>query len=292
MKPAVFRFAPSPNGRLHLGHAHSALLNERLARERGGRLLLRIEDIDPGRTREAFVEAIFDDLAWLGLAWEMPVRRQSGHLADYRAAADRLRRDRLVYPCFCTRAEVARAAGIAAGLEGREVARDPDGAPLYPGTCRDLSPDGIAARIAAGLKPAWRIDMARACPAGGSSLAWTRFDPDFACEAVAAKPGLWGDTILVRRDTPTSYHLSVVVDDALQGVTHVVRGHDLEAATDLHRLLQARLGLSSPSYHHHGLVLDDAGLKLSKSTGAPSLADLRERGETASSVRARLGFAP
>ncbi|HMO30995.1 tRNA glutamyl-Q(34) synthetase GluQRS [Enterovirga sp.] len=286
MNPATFRFAPSPNGRLHLGHAYSALLNERFARGAGGRLLLRIEDIDPGRTREEHVRAICEDLAWLGLAWEKPVRRQSRHLADYAAAAERLRGGGLLYPCFCSRAEVAR---NAARL-GAAAPRDPDGAFLYPGTCRALSREEAATRIAAGERAAWRLDMARARLAAPAPLSWRRFGLDFGEEEVRARPEGWGDAVLVRRDTPTSYHLSVVVDDALQGITHVVRGRDLEAATDLHRLLQALLGLPRPLYHHHALVRDEAGAKLAKSAGSASLADLREAGETAESIRLRLGF--
>ena len=281
MSPAVFRFAPSPNGRLHLGHAYCALLNQRFAREIGGHLLLRIEDIDPGRTREDHVEAIARDLAWLGLAWDGPVRRQSRHLPDYAVAADGLARRGLLYPCFCTRSEIARGA----------AACDPDGAPLYPGTCRTLSEAERAARLAAGRRPALRLAMDRARREAPDRLAWTRFDARFASESVEASPERWGDAVLVRRDTPTSYHLAVVVDDALQGVSHVVRGRDLEAATDLHRLLQALLDLPTPLYHHHALVLDAAGAKLAKSAGSPALADLRARGESAAAIRARLGFA-
>ena len=277
---AVFRFAPSPNGRLHLGHAFSALLNESLAREAGGRLLLRIEDIDPGRTREAHVQGIMEDLAWLGLSFDGPVRRQSAHMADYEAAAGRLRGRGLLYPCFCTRSEIARAAS---------GPRDPDGAPLYPGTCRDLKRRDQEERLASGRKPSFRLDMRGACR-DTPRLFWTRFDPAFRRDEVAARPERWGDPVLVRRDTPTSYHLAVVLDDATQGVTHVVRGRDLEAATDLHRLLQALLDLPSPLYHHHALVRDEAGEKLAKSAGSPALADLRAAGKTAVSVREWLGF--
>lgn len=286
MTPPTFRFAPSPNGRLHLGHAYSALLNERFARTAGGRLLLRIEDIDRGRTREEHVRAICEDLAWLGLAWEKPVRRQSRHFADYAAAAERLRGGGLLYACFCSRAEVARNAA----RQGAAAPRDPDGAFLYPGTCRALSREEAAARIAAGERPAWRLDAGRARAAVPAALSWRRFGLDFGQEEVSARPESWGDSILVRRDTPTSYHLSVVVDDALQGVTHVVRGRDLEAATDLHRLLQALLGLPVPLYHHHALVLDETGAKLAKSAGSAPLAGLRKAGETAASIRLRLGF--
>lgn len=286
MSQAVFRFAPSPNGRLHLGHAYSALLNEALARECGGRLLLRIEDIDPGRTREEHVAAIFADLGWLGIVWDEPVRRQSAHLGDYAEAAGALRGRGLLYPCTCSRAEIARDAAALAAREGREVARDPDGAPLYPGTCRR----GIPVESDAGRSPAWRLDIAAARRTLPELLTWTRFGRDVPDGCVLSRPESWGDPVLVRRDTPTSYHLSVVVDDALQGVTHVVRGRDLEAATDLHRLLQALLGLPSPRYHHHPLLVDEAGAKLAKSMGSPALAELRKAGETAESIRSRLGF--
>lgn len=286
-RPAIFRFAPSPNGRLHLGHAYSALLNDALARARGGRVLLRIEDIDPGRTREDYVTAIREDLAWLGLVWEEPVRRQSEHMADYAAAAVRLEAADLLYSCFCSRGDITKAAEAVGG----EPERDPDGAPLYPGTCRHLSQGDVAARIASGRRPALRLDMARAVAAAPKALFWTRFGPDFADSSVEAHPERWGDPVIIRRDTPTSYHLSVVVDDALQGVTHVVRGRDLEAATGLHRLLQVLLGLPCPRYHHHDLLIDESGAKLAKSAGSRSLADLREAGESAAAIRARLGFA-
>ena len=288
MSEAAFRFAPSPNGRLHLGHAYSALLNEALAREVGGRLLLRIEDIDPGRSREEHVAAIHEDLAWLGIAFETPVRRQSAHLADYAAAAGRL--GRLLYPCLCSRTEIARDAAALAALHGRETARDPDGAPRYPGTCRGRTAAEIAARIADGSRPALRLDMAAALARVTGPLHWTRFGADLVDQEIEARPERWGDVVLVRRDTPTSYHLSVVVDDAIQGISHIVRGRDLEAATDLHRLLQALLALPRPRYHHHDLVLDEAGDKLAKSVGSPALADLRAAGESAGTIRARLGF--
>lgn len=284
-----FRFAPSPTGRLHLGHAYSALLNEALARRSGGHLLLRIEDIDPARTREEHVEAIHDDLAWLGLTFDAKVRRQSAHLDDYAGAAGKL--GSLLYPCLCSRAEIARDAAALAARRGREVARDPDGTPIYPGTCRMRPAVEIARRMADGVRPAFRLDLAAALHRAPHARSWTRFDADFATTDVAARPERWGDVVLVRRDTPTSYHLSVVVDDAIQGISHVVRGRDLEAATDLHRLLQALLGLPSPRYHHHELVRDDAGQKLAKSAGSAALADLRAAGESPGAVRARLGFA-
>jgi glutamyl-Q tRNA(Asp) synthetase len=269
------RFAPSPNGRLHVGHALSALAGFDVAAELGGRFLLRIEDIDPARTREAHVAAILDDLGWLGLAWEQPVLRQSEHLAVYRAAADRLAAEGLLYPCFATRTEIA-----AAAVPG---ACDPDGAPLYPGLCKGLPPAEIAAREAAGEPFALRLDMDRALAAAGARLAgrpltFREVDARGRPGAIReARPERWGDAVIVRKDTPTSYHLAVVVDDARQGITHVTRGRDLLAATDLHRLLQVLLDLPEPLYHHHALIVGCDGRKLAKSLGAEPLAALRQR---------------
>jgi glutamyl-Q tRNA(Asp) synthetase len=278
--PPVFRFAPSPNGRLHLGHARSALLNQDFARRAGGRLLLRIEDIDQERCRPAFVTGILEDLAWLGLAWEKPVRRQSEHFSDYREAAARLRGQGLLYPCFCSRRAVAHNAALK-----RKAWVDPDGAPLYAGTCRSLPPNESERRIASGEPYVWRLAMDRALGLAPRELGYRRFDADFREETVAGAPERWGDAVLVRKDTPTSYHLSVVVDDALQGVTHVVRGTDLEAATDLHVLLQQLLALPTPRYHHHALIRDPGGDKLAKSRGSETLASLRARGWTPGMVR-------
>lgn len=264
----VFRFAPSPNGRLHLGHAYSALLNAQFASSMHGRLLLRLEDIDTTRCTPELVQHCYDDLRWLGLPWEEPVRVQSQHFADYAAALDILKNRGLLYPCFCSRSDIAAAS----------THTDPDGAPLYPGTCRTRDD---ADRL---HEPhAWRLNMAKALKAAPGPHHYTRFVRQ---DTVAANPARWGDVVLARKDTPTSYHLSVVVDDALQGVTHVVRGEDLEAATDLHVLLQALLALPTPHYHHHGLLREAAGEKLSKSKGSESLADLRMRGLTAEDVRA------
>jgi glutamyl-Q tRNA(Asp) synthetase len=287
----VFRFAPSPNGRLHLGHAYSALLNEQLARLTGGRLLLRIEDIDLARCRPEFEAAILEDLAWLGLDWERPVRRQSEHFEDYRRAFEELRRQGVVFPCFCSRQDVARAVAGREARPGEAWPRDPDGAPLYPGTCRRLSAATAADCMAAGAAAAWRLAADRAAGIAGP-LAVRRFEPAGASSVVAADPARWGDAVVVRKEVPTSYHLSVVVDDALQGVTHVVRGRDLEAATDLHVLLQWLLGLPSPAYHHHDLITDQAGAKLSKSLGSEPLAALRARGVTPQMIRETLGFPP
>ncbi len=292
MTKPVFRFAPSPNGRLHLGHAYSALLNDALARRFDGRFLLRIEDIDITRCRPEYESAIYEDLAWLGLDWERPVRRQSEHFSDYRSAFQSLKGRGLAYPCFCSRKQIAERIEAIEAESGESWPRDPDGAPLYPGTCKGLPPDEIARMIGSGEAHAWRIDseaVRRLLPA---PLVFTRFTPDGATDIVEADPWGWGDAVIVRKDVPTSYHLSVVVDDALQGVTHIVRGRDLEAATDLHVLLQKLLGLVTPLYHHHGLVLDSGGDKLAKSRRSQALSELRALGETAAEIRRRLGFAP
>ncbi len=277
MSSPVFRFAPSPNGRLHLGHAYSALLNAELARAHNGRFLLRLEDIDPARCTPALRQAALEDLAWLGLTWEEPIRVQSEHMADYTRALAALEQRRLVYPCFCTRSEVAAAAKGA----------DPDGAPLYHGACRSLSAAERQARLQSGAPHAFRLDMKRAIAAAGSPLVYCRFAPPAITggEKVDVNPQRWGDVILARKDTPTSYHLSVVVDDALQGVTHVVRGKDLEASTEVHVLLQALLNLPTPLYHHHVLLSDQDGLKLAKRRGSESLADLKEKSVSAEEVR-------
>jgi glutamyl-Q tRNA(Asp) synthetase len=289
MPPPVFRFAPSPNGYLHLGHAYSALLNFDSARQSGGRFLLRIEDIDQSRCRAEFETAIYEDLGWLGVAWEQPVRRQSRHLADYRAAVEKLSALGLVYPSFESRAEIARL------VEQREAGgrwpRDPDGAPLYPGTAKLLSDDQRTRLLQSGPPFALRLDMAAASATAGV-LGWVERGEGPAGEtgAVAARPEAWGDIVLARRETPTSYHLSVVIDDALQGVTEVVRGQDLFWSTSVHRLLQALLGLPQPAYRHHRLVLDAAGRKLSKSTAATGLRELRAGGATMADIRRLVGL--
>lgn len=286
----LLRFAPSPNGRLHLGHAYSALLNDAVAHRLGGTWLLRIEDIDPVRATSENIAGIEQDLAWLGLDWPKPVRRQSEHMATYRAAADRLHDHGLLYSCFCSRGEIAAAVAEREQARGTNWPRDPDGAPLYPGTCRDLPASEVAARLRAGEPHALRLDMA-AAREGVADPTWTSFDPAGGEGRVPADPARWGDVVVVRKEVPTSYHLSVVVDDALQGITHVVRGTDLEAATDIHAVLAARLGLDLPRYHHHALLTDATGLKLSKSRNSESLRAMREAGETAASIRGRFGFA-
>ncbi len=283
----VTRFAPSPNGPLHLGHALSALVGFDMAARAGGTFLLRIEDIDPGRSRDDHVAGIFADLAWLGIAWPEPVRRQSAHFADYAAAAGRLAALGVLYPCFATRAEIAAAADPAL--------TDPDGAPLYRCLHKALGVDEVAARKARGEPFALRIDMARALAiartrSAGAPLTFVEIDTAGSAETVAADPARWGDAVIVRKDVATSYHLSVVVDDHGQGITQVTRGRDLLAATDLHRLLQVLLGLAAPVYHHHALVLGADGRKLSKSEGATGLAVLRAQGITPADIRRRVGL--
>jgi glutamyl-Q tRNA(Asp) synthetase len=286
----VFRFAPSPNGRLHLGHALSALTNERMAERLDGRLLLRIEDIDPLRCRPEFEQAIHDDLAWLGIAFDGAARRQSEHLSDYAEALGRLQARELVYPCFCSRSEVKRFVAERRAEGGGRWPVDPDNAPLYPGTCRALQHGEAERRVASGAPHVLRLAMDRAVEAIGEPAAYMVFDESGRTSSVAADPARWGDVVLARKETPTSYHLSVVVDDALQGVTHVVRGRDLEAGTDIHVVLQRLLGLATPLYHFHPLLLDETGEKLAKSRGSESLADLRAQGVTAGAIRTRLGF--
>jgi glutamyl-Q tRNA(Asp) synthetase len=289
MSALVCRFAPSPNGYLHLGHALSALMNFDLARRAGGRFLLRIEDIDATRCRRELESAIYEDLAWLGIAWEHPVRRQSEHLDEYRAALARLEADGLVYPAFESRAEIA--AQIAAMPQ--PWPRDPDGAPLYPGNARALSEPERARRMAAGEPYALRLDMAAAMArAGASPLTWAEAGAgsDRESGTIVADPQQWGDVVLGRKEVPTSYHLAVVIDDARQGVTDVVRGHDLFWSSSVHRLLQMLLGLPAPAYHHHRLVLGADGRKLSKSTQATALRTLRQDGLAAADIRRMIGL--
>ena len=281
----ILRLAPSPNGWLHLGHAFSALFTARAAARLGGRFLLRIEDIDPARSKPEFVSGILEDLAWLGLRWPEPVLQQSARMAAYAAAADALKRRNLLYPCFCTRRDrVANAAGT-----------DPDGAPLYPGTCRHLAPELAAERLARGEPAQWRLKMDEAAaeagpltimeaPAPGLDALWADAAPR------CAAPARWGDAVVLRKEMPTSYHLSVTVDDAAQGVTHVTRGMDLFASTDLHVLLQRLLGLPSPVYCHHRLLKDAEGQKLAKSKGSSALRALRDSGAAAGDLRRSLGF--
>ncbi len=284
--PPVFRFAPSPNGYLHLGHALSAILNYDLARAAGGRFLLRIEDIDTARSRPEFERAICEDLAWLGLVWETPVRRQSDHLADHAQALARLDAMGLLYASFESRSEIARIAA-----ERAPWPRDPDGAPLYPGMGKAVPPAERRRRIEAGEPYALRLDVEAAIRRTGP-LTWIESGagPEGETGEVAARPEAWGDVVLARKDMPTSYHLAVTVDDALQGVTHVVRGGDLFRSTGIHRLLQALLGLPAPAYRHHRLILDSDGRKLSKSTQATALRTLRGGGATPAHIRRLVGL--
>jgi glutamyl-Q tRNA(Asp) synthetase len=283
--PPTLRFAPSPNGRLHLGHAFSALFTARAAASLEGAFLLRIEDIDPARSKPEFDAGILEDLRWLGLDWPEPVWRQSARMPAYAAAAEALKAEGLLYPCFCSRREIAAAA----------TAADPDGAPLYPGACRALCNSEIADRLARGDQVQWRLKMDKAAhkagpltiteaPSCGADALWTQ------TATRPARPERWGDVVLIRKEAPTSYHLSVTIDDAAQAVTHVTRGMDLFAATDLHVLLQSLLNLPAPVYCHHQLQLDSYGEKLAKSKDAPSLKSLREAGETPAALRRRLGF--
>lgn len=275
----VTRFAPSPTGRLHVGHAYSALFAARAAGEAGGRFLLRIEDIDAGRCRPEFEDGIYEDLAWLGLTWESPVRRQSEHLPDYRSFLDKLDQIGVVYPCFCTRKEIA--------LEVDRAGRAPHGpdGPLYPGTCRAHPPSERRERIAAGEPHALRLDMRRAASLAGP-LTFT--DHDRGTIGVDG-PGC-GDVVLARRDAPTSYHLAVTVDDAIQGVTLVTRGEDLLHATHVHRTLQALLGLPEPDYRHHRLLTGADGRRFAKRDRSLTIAALRQAGKSPAEVRVMAGF--
>lgn len=290
MSTPVFRFAPSPNGRLHLGHAFSALLDHALARRLDGRFLLRLEDIDTTRCRPEYEAAILADLVWLGIDWDGPPRRQSEHFDAYTAALERLKAMDLVYPSFLGRGEIrARVAALEAA--GRPWPRDPDGAPHYPGDERDLDAAVRAARLAAEPHVVWRLDTARALALTGP-LDWREAGagPNGETGRIPADPAAWGDPVLARWEVPTSYHLSVVVDDGLQGITHVVRGRDLFHATAVHRLLQRLLDLPEPIYLHHRLIVDDAGRKLAKSAADTALAELRRAGMTPADIRRLVGW--
>jgi glutamyl-Q tRNA(Asp) synthetase len=273
--PVVTRFAPSPTGLLHLGHAHAAAAAWRAARAAGGRFLLRIEDIDPGRCRPEFAAAIEEDLRWLGLDWDGPVRVQSAHLAEYRASLGVLEARGLLFPCFCTRRDIAASAGAPQGPEG----------PLYPGTCRGLSAAERQDRIARGEAHALRLDMARALAAVPQALSFH----EAGAGRLRCEPARFGDVVLARKDAPASYHLCVTHDDAAQGVTLVTRGEDLRPATDVHRLLQALMGWPEPAYAHHRLLCDASGRRLAKRAGAESLRALRARGVTPAQARAMAG---
>ncbi len=287
MTVPVFRFAPSPNGHLHLGHAYSALLNQKMARNMDARQLLRMEDNDRERCTPALERTMIEDLHWIGFTWEQPVRRQSEHFPVYRRALDKLIGMNLAYPAFLSRG------GIKVEIERTTKGddgwpRDPDGALLYPSVDRELSKRERAKRISEGQPFSWRLDMERALEYVGEPLSWCETVPD--THIVGARPQDWGDVIIARKDMPTSYHLSVVIDDALQGITHVVRGKDLFHATSVHRLLQRLLDIDPPTYHHHALVLDHDGEKLSKSRKDTSLRSLREQGASADDIRVMVGL--
>jgi glutamyl-Q tRNA(Asp) synthetase len=274
----ITRFAPSPTGYLHLGHAYSALIAWRTARDAGGKFLLRIEDIDTMRCKPEFTDAILEDLAWLGLDWDGELRRQSRHFDDYEAALDRLDAMGLIYPCFCTRAEIAaeiaRAGGAPQGDEG----------PIYPGTCRKLAAEERSRRVTSGEDFALRLDVAKAIKIVGP-LTWE----EEGRGTITVQSAFLGDVVLARKDTPTSYHLAVTVDDALQGVTLITRGTDLFMSTHIHRLLQALLDLPEPLYRHHKLLTDGQGKRFAKRDKALTLRALRESGHTQEEVRRMAG---
>lgn len=280
-KEPILRFAPSPNGRLHLGHALSALVTWAGAEIFGGTVLLRIEDIDVTRCKPEFTQAIFEDLKWLGLSWPEPVLVQSERFEIYAEAANRLRQRDLIYPCFCTRSDIA----------SKAADTDPDGAPIYPGTCKHLSNAERIARLERGDPVQFRLHTDLAVEEAGM-LTYTVIGPTLRDRPQIryARPQRWGDVVLQRKDIGTSYHLSVVVDDAAQNVTHITRGRDMEAATDIHVLLQMLLGYSTPLYHFHRLLLGDDGQKLAKSKNSKTLADLRGEGWSAEDVRRAVGF--
>jgi glutamyl-Q tRNA(Asp) synthetase len=276
--PIVTRFAPSPTGLLHTGHAFSALFAYESARRSEGQFILRIEDLDFTRCRPEFATALEEDLTWLGITWKLPVRRQSVHLSDFAAAADSLQQQGLLYPCFCTRKDIQQEINAAAAAP-----HGPDG-PVYPGTCKHLSPSERDDRIAAGQPFALRLNLEKAIQITGSELKWR----DLTKGWQTARPEIFGDIVLIRKDIGSSYHLAVVHDDALQGVTLVTRGMDLFSATHIQRVLQSLLGLPTPEYHHHQLICDHNGKRLAKRDDAESLRSLRERGITANELRARL----
>jgi glutamyl-Q tRNA(Asp) synthetase len=285
VSPPVFRFAPSPNGYLHLGHAYSALLNYDMAREAGGRLLLRIEDIDPTRCRPEYEQAIRQDMEWLGILFERPVRRQSEHFSEYRAALEWLGNEGLLFTSFESRAEIAKLVAE----HGPGWPRDPDGSPLYPGNAREMPEFERLQRIGRGEPYALRLDLQAALKRVKAPLIWHETG-EGGPRDIEAHPEQWGDVILGRKETPASYHLACVLDDALQGVTHIVRGMDLYESTSIHRLLQEILGLPAPVYHHHKLILDEDGKKLAKRTRSTTLRDLRAQGWNAKDIRKRVGL--
>ncbi len=290
----IFRFAPSPNGHLHLGHALSALLNVRASVALNGRFLVRVEDIDQTRCTPELEREMFEDLQWLGVPLGEPVLRQSEAFPHYRDALEKLQDMGLVYPAYLTRAEI-KAFVATFEAEGKSWPRDPDGAPLYPGDAAVLSGEEQRSRAGSDAPFALRLDMKKALGKIGRPLTWREagaegralFEP---ARSIDVEAGAWGDVVLARKDTPTSYHLSVVVDDARQGITDVLRGQDLYHATSVHRVLQELLGLPAPCYRHHRLILGEDGRKLSKSSKDTSIRSLREAGMTHAELRKRLGL--
>ena len=268
------RFAPSPTGYLHVGHARAAWIAWQRARRAGGRFLLRIEDIDPSRCRPEFSAAILEDLAWLGIDWDAGVRHQSEHLPEYRRMLDNLMARGLIYPCFCTRAEIRREIALSGAAP-----HAPDGGTVYPGTCRRLAASARATRLSDGVPHAWRLDMGRAA-ASAPRLHFREHG-----KLVSCRPEGFGDVVLARSDAPASYHLCVTHDDATEGVTLVTRGEDLLPATAIHRLIQALMGWPAPDYEHHPLLLDAAGRRLSKRDSAATLREMRQAGLSPSDVR-------
>lgn len=287
--PTITRFAPSPTGHLHLGHAYSALFAAQASGDINAPIILRLEDIDPGRSKQGYEDQIFDDLRWLGLRWHEPVRRQSQHMADYSAALDRLFDMDLLYPCFCSRAVIRREIAASSSAPhlvpaGPHIPAGPDG-PLYPGTCRDLSNNQREDRKAEGQPFALRLNMAQAISIAGT-LHWHDEDQG----RLKATPEIFGDVIVARKETPTSYHIAVTLDDHQQAISLVTRGQDLFHASHVHRLLQNLLGLDEPRYHHHRLIEDDNGRRLAKRDNAATLMTMRANGTTAAQVRQSLGF--
>jgi glutamyl-Q tRNA(Asp) synthetase len=290
----VTRFAPSPTGYLHLGHAYSALFAYEAAQRAGGKFLLRIEDIDPVRCKPEFTTAIFEDLHWLGLTWEEPVLHQSQNMPAYAESIQALRKQGVLYPCFCTRSEIANEVAAAASAphdlsdestfaaSGREALTATS---IYPGTCRNLPPDQQAEKLATHKTANWRLDIKKALTLTGP-LTWR----DEAKGQIEARPQTFGDVVLARKDIPTSYHLSVTTDDHRQGVTYVTRGEDLFRSTDIHRLLQVLLGYEIPAYHHHPLVLDESGRRYAKRDKAATLRELKGQGLFANQIRELIKF--
>ena len=280
-KQKIFRFAPSPNGFLHLGHAYSALLNYQYAKKTNGKFILRIEDIDIGRTKDIYIQAIYEDLHWLGIKWESPIMLQSERFDIYKKFSNKLHKMGLVYPCFCSRKEIINNA----------ISKDPDGAPLYAKTCKKLNAKTIAQNIENKMPFALRLDMDKATQITGNiEINSAQINPLATPKFSAANPKNWGDVVIVRKNMPSSYHLSVVIDDEAQNITHVIRGKDLKKATDIHVILQKLLGLASPIYFHHKLITDKASVKLAKSNNSLSLRDLRKRGISAQEIIEQFGF--